>query len=347
MRVLQVDAGREWRGGQNQVRLLCRALAETPGVTVHLATRRDGELARRAAAEGVEVRGLRWAAGLDPRALFGLQRESHAFHPDVVHAHDSHALQLALWARTLAGLSAPVLGTRRVDFHVGRHSPWRHADVTIAISQAVRSILAADGFRATAIPIVPDGIDPAEVRKAGAIPWHVRERLGLPAGTPLAVNVAALVEHKDHDTLLRAAAAAAPHRPDLHWAIAGAGPRRTAIGAAIAHLDLAHRVHLLGYVPEADALIREASVFVLSSREEGLGSVVLNALALGTPVVATAAGGIPEVLPPAALVPVGDADALAGAVLRALEEPLRVPLPDRFTATAMARGVLDVYRTLL
>ena len=65
MRVLQVDAGREWRGGQNQVRLLCREL-QRAGLDVLLATKRDGPLARRAQAEGIPTHGVRWRFSLDP-----------------------------------------------------------------------------------------------------------------------------------------------------------------------------------------------------------------------------------------------------------------------------------------
>jgi len=347
VRVLQVDSGREWRGGQNQVRLLCRELASAAGVELRLLTKRDGGLARRAGAEGIPVRGAAWTWGLDPLALARLWREWTAFAPDLVHAHDSHALQLVLWARALAGGRAPVVATRRVDFHVGRRSAWRRADRVIAISHAVRAVLVADGVPPGRISVVASGIDAAEVRQAAAAFPGARHRLGLPQGAPLAVNVAALVDHKDQRTLVRAAAAARPFRPDLHWAIAGDGERRRFLEAEIARLGLGDRVHLLGYVAEADALIQEADVFVMSSKEEGLGSVILNALALDTPVVATAGGGIPEILPPHALVPVGDAEALARAVVRALEHPSPVPLPARYTAAAMARGVLDVYRSLL
>ena len=71
--------------------------------------------------------------------------------------------------------------------------------------------------------------------------------------------------------------------------IAGDGKLRDDLTAEIARLELRDRVHLIGYVDRVDALIAEASVFVLSSKSEGLGSVLLNALALGRPVVATAA----------------------------------------------------------
>jgi glycosyltransferase involved in cell wall biosynthesis len=246
-----------------------------------------------------------------------------------------------------------LVATRRVDFHVGRFSSWRRTDRIIAISGAVKEVLAADGVPATEITVVPDGIDPDEVRRAGQHDLNIRARLGLPAGVPLAVNVAALVDHKDQHTLIRAAEHARATRPDLHWVIAGEGALRGSLIAEIARLGLTDRVHLLGYVDPADALIREADVFVMSSKEEGLGSVILNALALGKPVVATAAGGIPEILPPEALVPVGDAEGLAGKVVAALSHPasrttsFRVPFPERFTAAAMAQGVLAVYRSLV
>jgi glycosyltransferase involved in cell wall biosynthesis len=343
VRVLQVDSGREWRGGQNQVRLLCRELAGDRGVEQILVTKRRSELARRAAAGGVAVTETPWRWSFDPRAWLQLNLAVVAFKPDIVHAHDAHALWLA---RHAAG-DARLVATRRVDFHVSRFSAWRRADRVIAISAAVKDILAADGIPATEITVVPDGIDADEVRSAAEQPLNVRARLGLPAGTPLAVNVAALVGHKDQHTLIHAAQHARALRPDLHWAIAGEGGLRRSLTAEIARLGLADRVHLLGYVDAADALIRESDVFVMSSKEEGLGSVILNALALARPVVATAGGGIPEILPPAALVPVGDAEALARKVVAALDHPSPFPLPPQFTAHAMAQGVLAVYRSLI
>ncbi len=357
MRVLQVDGGREWRGGQNQVRLLCRELAARAGVEVRLVTRRDSELARRAAAAGVAVREVPWSLSLDPRTCSRMAAEIASFRPHVVHAHDSHALVVALWARSLAGFfghgghRAPrVAATRRVDFSIRRRmgrSPWQRVDHVIAISEAVKAVLVADGLSPAGITVVPSGIDLAEVRRAATAPLDVRRRLGLPADAPLAVNVAALVDHKDQRTLIRAARAARALRPELHWAVAGEGRRRPALEGEIAALGLADRVHLLGFVEEADALIREAQVVVMSSQQEGLGSVVLHALALDKPVVATRGGGLPEMLPDNCLVPVGDAEALARRVVAALDHPAPVPLPPRFTAQAMAQGVLEVYRGLL
>jgi L-malate glycosyltransferase len=341
VRVLQVDSGREWRGGQNQVRLLCREL-NGRSVTQLLATRQNGELARRAAAVGVAIEGMTWDIGLDPRAWWQLRRTIASFQPDVIHAHDSHALNLAA---TLAG-ERPLVATRRVDFRIGRFGAWRRPDRVIAISEAVKRVLVSDGLAPDAIVVVYDGIDPEEVRAAAQPPLDIRTQLRIPARAPLAVNAAALVDHKDHHTLIRAAQYARDLQPDLHWIIAGEGRLRATLLADIQRLGLATRVHLVGYVERVDALIAEATVFVMTSKEEGLGSVILNALALGRPVVATAGGGIPEILPPDALVPVGGADALAHKVVESVRAPATTSLPPRFTVRAMADDVLALYQAV-
>ena len=343
MRVLQVDSGREWRGGQNQVRLLCRELARDAQVEQILVTKQASELARRAAADGVTVHGTAWDIGLDPRAWWHLRRTISSFQPDIIHVHDSHALTLA----ATVAMGRTLVATRRVDFHVGRFGAWRRPDRIIAVSEAVKQVLIGDGIAADAITVVADGIDPEEIRRAADPPIDMRSRLRLSPKSLLAVNAAALVDHKDHKTLIRAARAARPLEPQLHWVIAGEGPQREVLAAEIQRLDLQGRVHLVGWIDRIEALIAEASIFVMSSKLEGLGSVILNALALERPVVATAAGGIPEILPPDVLVPPGAAEALAQKVVAVLHDPKPVPFPPRFTAQAMAGQVLDVYRALL
>ncbi|HMH83188.1 MAG TPA: glycosyltransferase [Gemmatimonadales bacterium] len=350
MRVLHVDSGREFRGGQDQVRLLARELAGTPEVEQRLVTRRGSELARRVAAAGIAVREIPWTVGLDPRAWWRLVVETRAWPPDIIHAHNSHAVTLAIWARRalrLTGSPPRVVATRRVVFPVHRRSALHHADFVIAISDAARSSLLAAGFAPGQVKVVPSGIDPEEVRRAAAPALGIRATLGLPLRTPLAANVAALEPPKDQLTLIRAAHAARTLCPDLHWVIAGDGRSRRALAAELQRLDLGDRVHLLGHVAQADALIRESDVVVMSSRAEGLGTVVLHALALGKPVVATAGGGLPEIVQPAWLVPVGDAEALARKVVDALAHPSPFPLPPQCAASAMAAGVLAVYRSLV
>ena len=347
--VVHVASGREWRGGQRQTWLLARELARL-GVRQRVVTNAGSELERRLLADRVQVRAVTWRAGLDPRALSAVRAELAAS-PTLLHAHDAHALTvagLALWPRR-----APLVVTRRVDFRLRRRGFWARADAVIAISDAVAGVLRADGIDPSRVTVVRSGVDLDEARRA--LPAGYRTRLGIPAGAPVALHLGALVPHKDQATLIRAAALARARAPDLRWIVAGDGELRGELETLVRHEGLSDRVHLTGQVPDPLALLAEADIYVMSSREEGLGTSVLDAMARGIPVASTSAGGIPEMLADGAglLVPVGDASSLADAVTRlAGDRGLRERLADRargaagrFTAERMAAEVLSVYRS--
>jgi L-malate glycosyltransferase len=349
-RVIHVASGREWRGGQRQVWLLARELARLGDVEQIVVTGRGSELATRLARDGVPVRGVPWRAGLDPRVLPGLVAELRRS-SGLVHAHDAHAVTLGGLAAGLTG--RPLVATRRVDFPLRRRGFWSRATRVIAISRAVADVLVTDGIARERISVVHSGIDLAELHRIPRL--GIRSRLGLPPDAVVAANVAALVPHKDHATLLRAAAALAGRLPGLHWVVAGEGSERTALERLRAELGVAQRVHLIGHLEEPAGLVADADCFVMSSREEGLGTSVLDAMALGTPVASTTAGGLPEMLQDGAgvLAPPGDPEALADAVARLLTEPglaLEVSARataavERFTARRMAEAVRSVYRS--
>ena len=351
-RIVHVASGREWRGGQNQVRLLAKALAGTSEFDQIVVTGRDTVLARRLEEAGVPVRLTGWSTALDPRTLVALVREARGGNV-IIHAHDAHALVLAGLAARFTG--ARLVVTRRVDFHLRRPGFWRRADRVIAISGAIRDILISDGIPGDRITVVHSGIDPEEVRSSP--PGGIRALYQLAPSVPLAVNVAALVPHKDQGTLIAAAFETIRELPDLHWVIAGDGPLLSELQEQVHRLGLEPRIHFTGQVTNPWGLIAEADVFVMSSREEGLGTSILDAMALGVPVAATRAGGIPEMLEGGAgmLVPVGDGVRLGKAVSSLIRdkelrqrviETAQQRLP-RFTAQAMADGVRTVYRSIV
>lgn len=350
-RVIHLASGREWRGGQNQVLLLARALSARRDINQIVVTGRNTQLEQRLREAGVPVRAVRWRTGVSLATLTGALAEA-VRGPALLHAHDAHALTIAGIAGRLTG--TPYLATRRVDFHLRRPMLWRGAARIIAISDAVRRVLVSDGIAPERIVRVHSGIDLEAVRRTRS--GEIRRELGLPLDAPLAVAVGALVGHKDHATLIDAAAALRTRKPELHWAIAGEGPLRGSLERQIATQALGDRVHLLGHVVEPLRLIRSAAVFVMSSREEGLGTSVLDAMALDVPIAATAAGGIPEMLVSGGglLTAPGDSGALAASVADILDDPeLRTGLirqaqsrVEEFSATAMAEGVLSVYRSI-
>jgi glycosyltransferase involved in cell wall biosynthesis len=141
----------------------------------------------------------------------------------------------------------------------------------------------------------------------------------------VALTVSALTQEKGIDTLIEAAALLHSRCPTLHWAIAGAGPERATLETRSSVLHSGPYVHFLGHLGDPGPAIAGATVLVVPSREEGFGSVILDALALGTPVVATRVGGIPEALAQGGgiLVPPNDPAALAQAVDRLVGDPER------------------------
>jgi glycosyltransferase involved in cell wall biosynthesis len=147
--------------------------------------------------------------------------------------------------------------------------------------------------------------------------------------------------------------------PKLRLVIAGEGELRPNLERQIDELGLRQSVTLLGYRKDVPQLLRALDVFVMSSKEEGLGTSVLDAMACNLPVVATAGGGIPEMVhdgQTGLLVPIQDPEALAQALIRIVQDkPLAQQLAkqghalvhERFAVKTMVEGNLNVYRRLL
>ncbi len=349
LRIIHVASGREWRGGQRQAWLLARALARL-GVPQIVVTGRGTALADHLVADQIPVHLVDWRAGLSPAAAHAAWLL--AANPGLLHAHDGHATTLAGMAAAMR--NRPFITTRRVVFPLRRQGFWKRADRVVAISGAIRDVLVQDGIPPDRVPVIPSGIDLDSLSHVSAI--GARAAHGLPEHAPLAIAVGQLEPSKDHQTLIAAAAHLHARHPDLHWAIAGRGPLERSLREAIRTHGLAERVHLLGQLDDPLPLMAAADLFVTSSANEGLGTAMLDAMALGRPIVATGSGGIPEVLTEGAglVVPVGDAPALGDAVSRVLtEEPLRHTLgslarrrADAYSADRMAAAYLALYRTV-
>ncbi|MGH7718998.1 MAG: glycosyltransferase family 4 protein, partial [Gemmatimonadaceae bacterium] len=147
--------------------------------------------------------------------------------------------------------------------------------------------------------------------------------LGVPPGAPLVVMVAALTAEKDPITFVRAVAEARRSVPALCALLVGDGPLRAEVERAAMEAGVSGALRLPGFRDDAESLLAGADVVALSSRLEGTSGVILDALSLGKPVVATAAGGNVEIIADRSsglLVPVGDARAMGARVAEVLSD---------------------------
>lgn len=346
-RVLHLDAGRGWAGGQNQVRLLMRELARRDVAQLCL-TPRGSALEARLSAEGLPVRGITWRGGSDPRAMVAIGRALEGF--DVVHCHDAHALQVAILPARV--MRAPIVAARRVHFATSGWK-WNRADRVVAISETVERTLLASGVDAARIRRISSGVDRGELEGLPALEPSLRARLGVEAGEFLVGNIGHLLGYKGQEVIPPAAA----RTPGVRWAIVGEGERRPLLERLIAEHGVGGRVHLTGLIPDARRLLCELDLFVFSSTDEPLGTSVLDAMACGVPVVGAAAAGAEEILAPvhretgSSLYPPGDAAALAAlvervrgdeALRRAMVEAQGVRLAD-FLVSRTADLTLEMY----
>ncbi|MDQ3696520.1 MAG: glycosyltransferase family 4 protein [Gemmatimonadota bacterium] len=355
--VLHIDTERGWRGGERQALWLAEGLVAR-GHRSLIAARPAEPLAVRAAELGLTVIPCEPWAELDLIAAARLRRVVQRERVDIVHAHTGHAAAIGGLAKW--GTSAKLVLTRRVDFplksNAGTRWKYRQASGIIAVSRAVAGVLVSSGIARDRIHVVPSGVD--LTRRLEPAPPSALRALGVPAGAPLVVQVAALVDHKDPITFVRAIAAARREVPGLQALMVGEGPLRPVIQDTIAALGLAGAVHLAGYRFDTLGLLALADVVTLSSREEGLGTSLIDALFLGKPAAATAAGGIPEVVVDGIsglLVPPGDHAALGAAIARLVTDR---PLGTRLAAGARVRAqefsvertvdrTIEVYRKVL
>lgn len=322
---LHIDSSRTWRGGQHQVLLTVIGLRER-GHRAVLVAHPDGELCRRAS-EGHDLLRLAPRHEVDLQAAWRLFRIVKDLAPDVVHAHDPHAVALASLALAFKPSPAgPLLvASRRVAFHLRTHafSQWKYRQVHcfVAASEAVRSLLVHDGIPPDRVVTIHDGIDVGRVLAEPAL--NVHAEFWLPTHAPIVGSVGALTAEKGHRYLIEAAALVRREVPDARFVILGEGELRTALQRQIRDLHLDKHVIVPGFRPDVLAFHKAFDVFVMSSTAEGLGTSLLDAMACSKPVVATDTGGIPEVVrhnETGFLVPPRDPSQLAQAIVQLLKD---------------------------
>ena len=322
-----MPAGAEWRAGRAPLRqgawLAAGLVRDFPAAA---------PLLLRRAALGRALRLARYAARERPGILF-------ANLPQAEHA--------AFYAARLAGAAFPpvVPVVRNIEPTGSRHTKRRRllfpaAAHVAAVSEGVAAHVAADaGVEAARLSVIYNpAVTPGALRRAAEPPGHPWFADG---GPPVLLGVGRLAPQKDFPTLIEAFRRVAAERP-CRLLILGEGPMRPELEGRLRALGLEGCAALPGWVENPYACMARAALFVLSSRHEGFPGALVEALACGCPAVSTdCPAGPAEILEdPALLAPVGDPEALARVMLRALAEPVDRPaLRAKAARFSLARAV--------
>lgn len=353
LRILLLSTQRAWYGGEEQLRQLAHGLrSRGHSPLVMLPARSDARV--RLASEDVPLLPFP-RRGHTPRGLWRINRAAR--NVDLVHCNDPHSLSAAGLALRASRRPAVVV-SRRVAFEP--QSPWaymRWSDLVVCVSRAIEERCLQSGIPSDRLRVVLDGVDPQ--RMAGGNRERGRAALRVSDDIEVVLCVASLREAKGHRDLVEAARRLLPRRPRARFFLAGDGPERARLEEQAAQLG--DRLVFLGYREDIPDLMAACDLFVLPSRDEGLGSSVIDAMLAARRVVGTRAGGMPEILqsddsaetlPGSVLADPANPGGLAEAIDRLLSHTgdtvgLRQRALDRFTADTMVESTLAVYRELV
>jgi|Deesub1362A_J573_1020465.scaffolds.fasta_scaffold00173_30 glycosyltransferase involved in cell wall biosynthesis len=359
MRILHTEWSDDM-GGQEK-----RVLAEMVGLRrrghyVAIACRGHAKIRAEAEGLGIKTHILPFRRPYDIESIFRLIRLIQRERFEIVNTHSGVDSWVGGLSARLA--RAPVLvRTRHLNIPL-RRNPLNFIhylpDMYITCGDDMRMRLIKDcGFPEDRVISIPTGVDREffEVRrdKRRAV------RYGLSKDSPVIVNVGILRSVKGHEVTFRAVRTVIERVPDARFLIVGDGPARERLERMVDDLDIRKYVIFTGFVRDITEIYSLSDIAILSSWSEGLPQSLTQAMAAGVPVVATAVGGVPEVViheQTGLLVEAGDSQGLARGVIKLLEDPglcrrlaekAKQHVMDRYTMDHMIESIEALYIELL
>ena len=365
MRIVHVAGSADWGGGERYLELMARHL-DREAFALEVIAPAPGAFCGRLAALGIPAHVVDLGALVSPRAVARLARALRALAPDIVQSHGARSNFYTRLAARLAGVRAVVSTVHNAlaDYPVSaaRLSVYRAMD-RLTLPLTTRVLCVADAL-ARDYPgrsvVVRNGIDLDDFDPVamGPAARALRQTLA-PHEGPLVGFVGRLTPQKAPLAFVALIARLRRARPDVHGVIVGDGPLRAEVERVVGAHGLGPSCRVLGARDDVAAVLAALDVFVLTSVSEGFPFVVLEAMALERPVVATAVNGVPEIVEDGVtgvLVERGDGAALARAVLDTLADAGRACAMGHagrrrvqacFTASRMVAETEALYRDVL
>lgn len=313
LNVLHLNPTKTWRGGEQQTLYLAQFL-QKQHISQIICGNPQSELEKKCQNLNIPYLPIKIRGEWDFLSVKFLTEYIIKNKIQILHAHTAKAHSIGLYAKKWSqkhSYSFKFLVSRRVDFSIHKYK-WsvlnqiakkkylaEEIDAYIAISKNVKNILIQDGIPEQKIHVIYSGIDLNRFKEKPSQEKIkiLKSSLGITNEIILG-NVAALVDHKDHKTLLQAISILKqnPDLPKFKLLIIGDGELKSVLLKMANELFIDDIVIFTGYRKDVFDFYYIFDIFVMSSKEEGLGTSVLDAMAMGLPIVATMGGGIPEIV---------------------------------------------------
>ena len=274
---------------------------EAKGILQYVLCFENGEFFKRASEKAFHVIPLPKKGGMSLQSAYRIKELCRSLKIQVIHTHDSKAHTLAFLAGFLFKNPTPIVVSRRVDFPIGKSlfSRIKYNDQKVAkiicVSQAIQNIMKPSIQDKNKLCTIHSGIDLArfEGLTKGAI---LRTKFGISPDEFIIGNTSAIAPHKDYYTWVETAEILVKKQFPAKFVIMGDGPLMNEMKLYVQSKNLSQHIFFNGFEKNILPLLNELDLFLITSTTEGLGTSILDAFACKIPVVATQAGGIPELV---------------------------------------------------
>lgn len=298
--ILHVSTPKSWRGGENQCYFLMEYL-KSEDVNQHILCSRGGVMDERRKQLGIKGKAINKLTSLDLHFAYSIKKYCEKYKISHVHCHDAHAHTFAFLSVLLFKNKSKLIISRRVDFPIKdsffSKLKYNHPSIKaiLCVSDAIKEITAKDIKNKSLLHIVYSGVD-MEKFNVSEKQNILRNEYKIPSDILLIGNTSAIAPHKDYFTFIATAKELLKLESKVVFFIIGDGPLNQEIQQKIVAENLSDKIIMTGFRNDIVAVLPALDIFLMTSETEGLGTSLIDAMLAKVPIVATHAGGIPELI---------------------------------------------------
>ncbi len=296
--ILHLDSEASWRGGQQQASYLHSGLIRN-GINSYFLCKKGSELSKYFENHKIQYATLPFSSEFDLASSFKIASFARQHNIDVIHCHDSHSHSLGLISKFFYQKPA-LISTRRVLFNIQKNylSKKKYSsdklDRIVCVSNAIKNVMICDGIDESKLTVINDGIDLSKFNNSSSEKLIAEYKII--SNSTVIGTIAAFTKEKDYPNLLSAAKMVIASSPRCVFIALGDGDDLEKMQGLAVQYGISENFIFTGFKSNVGDYLKLFDIFVLNSKSEGLGSSILDAMAVGLPIVATNVGGIPEIV---------------------------------------------------